>query len=269
MVATLLLAACNEGGVPFPYIPNLPGDYNRASLDLRDTHVAIYTHQVFHDYCEGIVSERVACFDTLGHCVEYFYRDRDICQHRIFRYDSLGRRVEEQAWEDSAGVSYDSLQRYINTTYSYSRGGHRCKATLRASDGGKHTFRLRYNRQGRLSRFIYPDGSRFSYDYDTAGRLVCRTWPDASTERFEYDSSGRLTATVGREGERTWYLSPWAATQFDSLGRVTEEVATAASGGAAPIVATYVYDSHGNWVRRTRASATSPTILEVRTFKYY
>ena len=56
----------------------------------------------------------------------------------------------------------------------------------------------------------------------------------------------------------------------DSLGRVLEEVVGNSSGEShAPIIATYVYDDHGNWVRRTTAGVSSPTILEVRTFRYY
>ena len=51
---------------------------------------------------------------------------------------------------------------------------------------------------------------------------------------------------------------------------VLEEVVGNSSGEShAPIIATYVYDDHGNWVRRTTAGVSSPTILEVRTFRYY
>lgn len=256
--------------MPFPYVPNLPTEYNRDRFELQDTSVAMITHEVFHEYYEGLASERVACFDSLGHCVEYFYRDHDICQHRIFSYDSLGRRTEEQAWEDTAGVSYDSLKQCVVTTYSYSKNGRRYKAVVRGPDGKKHSFRLRYDKNGQLSKFIYPDGSRFSYDYDTAGRLVCRTWPDASTERYEYDSKGELRSKIDREGVHTWYSSRPSASSRDSLGRVIEEVVDASSGNTdAPVIASYVYDDHNNWIRRTTAGVSSPTILEVRSFKYY
>ena len=267
--AVLLFASCQEEGVPFPYVPNMPEEYNRDRFDLQDTRVAMFTHEQYHEYYEGLASERVVCFDTDGLCVEYFYRDHDICQHRVFDYDSLGRRTEERAWEDTAGVSYDSLRQCVVTTYSYSKNGRRCKARITDPDGKSHTFRLRYDKEGHLSRFIYPDGSRFSYDYDTAGRLVCRTWPDASTERYEYDAGGKLKTKINRDGTYEWYMSTPPPMRTDSLGRVLKEVVGASQGNSAPIIATYSYDDHGNWVRRTTAGISSPTVLEVRTFRYY
>ena len=268
IVLAFMVASCEEGGVPFPDVPNLPTDYN---LDATYAgKVAMFTHEVYHEYYEGLASEKVGCFDTAGHCVEYFYRDRDICQHRVFSYDSLGRRTEERAWEDTAGVSYDSLKHCVVTTYSYSKNGRRCKARIAEVGGKGHTFRLRYDKAGQLSRFIYPDGSRFSFDYDTAGRLICRTWPDASTERYEYDSEGGLRAKIDREGVYTWYMARPPASRTDSLGRVVEEVVGGSgTDPSAPIMATYVYDDHGNWVRRTTAGVSTPTVLEVRSFKYY
>ena len=189
--------------MPFPYVPNTPGEYNLNRFDLQDTRVAMFTHEQYHEYYEGLASERVVCFDTGGHCVEYFYRDHDICQHRVFEYDSLGRRIEERAWED------------------------------------------------------------------TAGRLVCRTWPDASTERYEYNAEGELKAKINRDGTYEWYMATPPPMRSDSLGRVLEEVVGASQGNSAPIIATYSYDDHGNWVRRTTTGISSPTVLEVRTFRYY
>jgi YD repeat-containing protein len=267
--AVLLLASCHERGVPFPYVPNTPEKYNRQEFGLQDARVAMLTYEQYHEYYEGLASERIVCFDTSGNCVEYFYRDHDICQHRVFSYDSLGRRTEERAWEDTAGVSYDSLRKCVVTTYSYSKNGRRCKARITAPDGKSNTFRLRYDKKGHLSRFIYPDGSRFSYDYDTAGRLVCRTWPDASTERYEYDGQGELKAKINRDGTHTWYMATPPPLSTDSLGRVLEEVVGQSPDNTNPIIATYVYDDHGNWVRRTTAGVSSPTVLEVRTFRYY
>ncbi len=270
LLILVLLSSCEEGGVPFPYVPNTPGEYNLNRFDLQDTRVAMFTHEQYHEYYEGLASERVVCFDTGGHCVEYFYRDHDICQHRVFEYDSFGRRIEERAWEDTAGMSYDSLRQCVITTYSYSKNGRRCKAHVTDPNGKTHTFRLRYDKEGNLSRFIYPDGSRFSYDYDTAGRIVCRTWPDASTERYEYNAEGELKAKINRDGTYEWYMATPPPMRTDSLGRVLEEVVGNSSGEShAPIIATYVYDDHGNWVRRTTAGVSSPTILEVRTFRYY
>ena len=74
MSAVLLLSSCHERGVPFPYVPNTPEKYNRQEFGLQDARVAMLTYEQYHEYYEGLASERIVCFDTSGHCVEYFYR---------------------------------------------------------------------------------------------------------------------------------------------------------------------------------------------------
>lgn len=272
-----LLASCAEQDTPFPDVPNVPDDFNLATLarqgsgegELKGS-VAMFTHEVFHEYHGGLVSERVVCFDTLGHCMDYYYRDREICRHRAFVYDSLGRRVGETMWQDVAGISYDSLPLSAATSYTYSRNGRRCRAVIRGSDGRKHTFWLRFDSEGRISRFIYPDGSRFSYDYDSLGRLVRLTWPDASSEQYEYNSRGELSSKRDREGRYTWYAPTGSHARYDSLGRVIEEVVGMSPDSAStPVVATYVYDDHDNWTRRTITGISTPTRIDNRTFKYF
>ena len=138
MVAMLGLAVgCSEQGNPFPYVPNLPDDYNLTTqYNLREGEteellgdVAMFTHEVFEEYFEGLVSEHASCFDSAGHCLELLYRDRETNQRYTFAYDSLGRRIEELCYLDSAGTPYDSLETiYTRTTYSYSRNGRTCRA---------------------------------------------------------------------------------------------------------------------------------------------
>ena len=272
LLILVLLSSCEEGGVPFPYVPDPPTQYNLDATfaDAVTGPVAMFTCEKYHEYSGGLASQQTVCFDRRGHCLDYYYRDREACWHIAFAYDSTGRRIREETWRDTAGMSFDSLPLYCTTDYSYSRNGHRCKAAFRGPDGKRHTFRMRYDKEGNLTRFVFPDGSRISYDYDTAGRLVCRTWPDASTERYEYNAEGELTAKINRDGTYEWYMATPPPMRSDSLGRVLEEVVGNSSGEShAPIIATYVYDDHGNWVRRTTAGVSSPTILEVRTFRYY
>lgn len=268
----LLLASCRYGEVPFPYVPNLPTDYNLGTTYANDITgaVSMFTCQTIHEYSDGIVSQQTACFDTSGHCLHYYYRDREICRHLAFVYDTTGKRIEERCYLDTAGTSFDSLTRlHTLTVYSYSRSGRTCRARITGPDGRRHTFRLRYDRQGRLKRFVYPDGSRFSYDYDNDGHLVRRTWPDASAERYEYDDQGNLRTKINRDGTHTWYMATLPPLSTDSLGRVLEEVVGQSPDNSNPIIATYVYDDHGNWVHRTTAGVSSPTVLEVRTLRYY
>ena len=278
ILISLLLFSCKERSVPFPFVPNLPTDYNLSTTYAGEMTgaVSMFSSETLHEYYNGIVSQETACFDTAGRCLDLYYRDRETCQHITFVYDSTSRRIEERCYIDTAGTPFDSLTRlYTHTTYSYSCHGRHCKARITGPDGKRHTFRLRYDKQGLLKRFIYPDGSRFSYDHDTIGRLVKLTYPDASFERYEYDIDGRLTTMIDRAGKYTWYAAPPPASRRDSLGRVLEQVvgsvprSGSSDDSSAPIIATYVYDHHGNWIRRTTAGVSSPTILEVRTFKYY
>lgn len=269
----LLLASCRYGEVPFPDVPNLPTDYNLGTTYANEMTgaVSMFTCQTIHEYSDGIVSQQTACFDTAGHCLHYYYRDSETCRHLAFVYDTTGKRIEERSYLDTAGTSFDSLTRlHTLTVYSYSRSGRTCRARITGPDGRRHTFRLRYDKQGRLKRFVYPDGSRFSYDYDNDGHLVRRTWPDASFERYQYDSTGQLASTTGRDGVIVWHIPLPPPTSIDSLGRVLEQVVgNAGTDSHDPIRAYYRYDDHGNWTRRTTTSLSTPTRIDIRTFKYY
>jgi YD repeat-containing protein len=117
-----------------------------------------------------------------------------------------------------------------------------------------------------LHRFIYPDGSRFTYDYDTAGRVVCTTFPDASSQTFEYDEEGRLTSMRDRDGVYQWYAPDCPEVHYDTLGRAVEEVRNV---NGSPSVTTYSHDDHGNWTRRTLTGLSIPTRIDNRTFKYF
>ena len=274
LLAIGLAVSCTTEDTPFPYVPNRPDDFNRTvrynlSGETEELlgEVAMMTHVVYHEYYDGLVSEHVVCFDSAGHCLELYYRDRETNQRYTFAYDSLGRRIEELRYIDSAGTPYDSLETiYTRTTYSYSRNGRTCRARITDPDGKRHTFRLRYNRQGRLHRFIYPDGSRFTYDYDTAGRVVCTTFPDASSQTFEYDEEGILTSMRDRDGVYQWYVPDCPEVHYDTLGRAVEEVRNV---NGSPSVTTYSRDDQGNWTRRTLTGLSIPTRIDNRTFKYF
>ncbi|MBQ6068958.1 MAG: RHS repeat protein [Bacteroidales bacterium] len=275
LIAVGLIASCTEQGDPFPFEPNMPDDFNRSSqYQLRKNeveellgNVAMVTHEVYNEYYEGLVSEHAACFDSSGHCLELYYRDRENNQRYTFSYDSLGRRVEEVCYIDSAGTRYDSLtQPYMTTTYHYSHNGRTCRARITTPNGKHYTYRLRYDRKGRLHRFIYPDGSRFTYEYDNAGRMVRTTYPDASMQLYEYDSTGRLTHLQDRDGVHHWFATQSNETHYDTLGRIAEELSY---DNGNPVVTSYIRDEHGNWTRRIRTGLSTPTRIDNRTFKYF
>ena len=276
MVVTLGLAvSCSEQGNPFPYVPNQPNDFNRStkySLKQGETEellgeVAMFTHEVFEEYFEGLVSEHTVCFDSAGHCLELLYRDRETNQHYIFQYDSLGRRVVELCYMDSAGTPYDSISTlYTRTDYSYSRNGRTCRARITGPKGKRYTYRLRYDHEGHLHRLVFPDGSRLTYDYDICGRLARITFPDASYQTFEYDEAGDMTSMRDREGVMHWYIPDHPTTEYDTCGNIIEEVSYA---NGAPRVTQYTRDDHGNWTRRTSTGVSSYTRIDNRTIKYF
>jgi len=251
-ICAFVFSACAEGDSPFPYQPNLPTDFNvdqpSSQVGQMTGSVAAFTYELFSEQAEGLLLQCLGNFDTAGHVCDYYYRDRENTLRYHFVYDTLGRRIEEFCYLDSAGTPYDSLTSvYTYTTYSYGAGGRRCQARIKGPEGRKYTFRLRFNSRGQLTKYIFPDGSRFSYEYDTQGRLARRVNPDASVQEFAAMSQGQPLAT-------------------DSLGRVVEERVTDDHG---LVMAYYAYDDHGNWVRRTTTGQQVPSKLEVRTFVYY
>lgn len=183
----LEFVSCSEGDVPFPYRPNEPTAFDRAEryevfgmADSLQGRVAVCSYRRFSDRYGGLVNTYVVCFNEAGHCLDMYYRDTARCLHYTFAYDANGRRVEELCTVDSAGTAFAEADSLVyRTTYTYSANGRRVKARIAGPDGRRHTFRLRYDDAGRLTRFIYPDGSRISYRYDDAGELVSVILPDA------------------------------------------------------------------------------------------
>ena len=189
VLLSLWLVACGpDNGVPFPYIPNEPNAFNRAeryelfgTADSMYGPVAVCTYRCFSDTRGGLVSSYVACFDEVGHCLDLYYRDTERCLHYTFAYNAAGQRVEELCVVDSAGTAFAEADSLVyRTTYTYRRQGRSVRAQISGPDGKRHTFQLRYDKDGRLTRFIYPDGARFSYYYGTDGRLERVLLPDAS-----------------------------------------------------------------------------------------
>lgn len=273
----LLFVSCEKGGEPFPFQPNEPDTWNLGTLSDEDRmtgQVAMVTSETFTEY-EGKIKQSVCCYDSLGRCLDLYYRDLNHCEHIHFDYDTLGRRVEECIYLDTAGVSYDSLTAlYTRTTYRYSQNGKRCKAVIESPKGKKYRFRMRYGEERAdgsrlLTDYIFPDGSRCSYKYDTAGRLACETFPNGTYVRYTYDSEGNLrsSATPSENNilqfENTVWYVPALVLQRDEQGRVLERQCD-------QVLETYVYDEYDNWVRRTTvAYQTGATTLEARSIEYY
>lgn len=180
LAMAIIFSACTDNEVPFPYLPNLPSQYTFGPDEFLGP-VAMYTYQCFSDSDQGLICQKTAAFDTARHCIDYFYRSHTTCAHLTFTYDSIGRRICETAYIDTAGTSFDSMSSpYSTTTYRYSRNSRRCIAHITGPNSHRYRFVLRYNSLGLLTRFIYPDGSRISYQYDAQGNLIKTIRPDGA-----------------------------------------------------------------------------------------
>lgn len=267
---TMVFAACAENDNPFPYIPHSPDYFNRdviaKSLGECDSivgNVALLTRKQYSEYQTGIVSIYNIAFDRSGKCLEIYFRDSETCQHFTYTYDSLGRRTEEIRYIDTAGTAFDKLNKvHTHTTYRYSRNGRTCRMCITSPEGKKYHFKRRYDKQGRLARFLYPDGSRISFYYYDDGRLSKTIFPDGSNERYSYRDDGTLQSMYDRDGILQMYMPDIPQLTCDSLGRITEELRY-------DQLTSYRYDDHGNWIRRTVTSPSLPSTLIVRTFEYY
>lgn len=249
-LCAILFCACSEVDNPFPYQPNLPSDFNRDQASdvtgSMEGNISMFSYELISQE-EGLLLQRVGCFDSAGRCIDYYHRDPHNTLRYHYTYDTAGRRIEELCYTDTAGTPYDSLTTlYTQTTYKYSRNNRSCKARIKGPKGRKYTFRLRFNEQGKLTKYIFPDGSRISYEYGADGHLAKLTYPDAS----EHMVQETLRQPIA----------------FDSLGRMVEENISDSTG---LVMAYYSYDDHNNWIRRTTTGDRSPSKLEVRTFQYY
>lgn len=280
-----LLVSCGEEGNPFPYCPQVPTLYNR--------HETSDAQRLLDDDCAFVPSQQVVMvavekvnflcgdrqrsslsFDTAGHCLEFYSRDAASYEHRHFEYDSLGRRIKEVYYFDTLVPADESrLAPYSITTYTYKRDSRLCKAVIQGGQGRRYRFRLRYGTRREdgsrlLTDYIFPDGSRYSYDYDSAGRLVRKTAPDGTYEKYTYDSQGRLSssATPSENGilnfDNTTYYVHSTELQCDEQGRIIQR-----QNGQ--LVETYLYDEYGNWIVCTVTCDGEPFCRTTRQFTYW
>ena len=103
-----------------------------------------------------------------------------------------------------------------------------CSARTRTTPSGPETLTTtyQYDKQNRLTRTMFPDGSstqtqynaigkqsvaidqlnrQTQYQYDDMGRLIQTTFPDLTTEKSEYDFEGRRIKSIDRLNRTTLY----------------------------------------------------------------
>ncbi|HWS87495.1 MAG TPA: RHS repeat-associated core domain-containing protein [Pyrinomonadaceae bacterium] len=150
------------------------------------------------------------------------------------------------------------------TVYDYDASGNRTKQTVTRTkaDGTREelTTEFKYDREGRLVKTIYPDGTfteakynelgkqswtkdqlgrETRYEYDAHGRLRRTVYPDDKKEEVEYDEEGRRKSSTDRGLRKTEY-------RYDKVGRLAETLY--ADGGKM----TTKYDALGRVETQTR-----------------
>lgn len=235
-IMSLMLAvlwACT----PAPYVPNRPDAHNlMVESDLHGA-VAMVAQEEYELNSARLFRQQVTSYDTAGRCLCHCENAGNATRYE-YAYDTAGRRISETYYVLIDG--HDSL--VATTQYRYRMGSRLCLARIATPDGHHSTFRFRYNRQGLLRNFSYPDGSKFSYRYNEEGQTVECTYPDGSIQMLE---------------------APKPDQSFlDAEGRVCEE-------WYGTTCVRYTYDAHGNWTRRMTLYEDQDTRLTVRTIQYY
>ena len=205
--------------------------------------------------------------DALGKITSYTYDSRGNLLTQTdptgavstFEYDGFGNLREQT---DALGTV---------TAYTYDGAGNRLtETTSRTLPGGaKQTLLTRfvYDRLGRLTSTVQPDGSttatvynaigqvaetvdplnrKTTFTYDELGRQTATRYPDGTTDGRAYDAEGRLVATTDRGGRVTTYL-------YDALGRLVKTTFTDTTFTGS------TYDDAGRLVASTDARGNSTT----------
>ncbi|RZL07941.1 MAG: hypothetical protein EOP40_14630, partial [Rubrivivax sp.] len=216
-------------------------------------------------YDGGLASE-TAALDAQGRARE----------RKQWRYDSLGRLVEERHWLPPGADAKGKALQFI-TTLRYDERGRLAERTLidatqRAhrlhytwDDATGHLNGVAYNDQpvvtalqaswlGGISTFTHGNGVAERFERDTRGRMLRHTAqsgrdaeiPKAGVaildDRYAYDASNRLVAAT----EATSGAPLIRRYGYDLLGRLTSE-----QGKGDHTPDTYAYDGESNRVRST------------------
>lgn len=278
---TLLLSACEPQGLPFEDWILLPDDD-----DLHGFHTPYFENNSLRGTVESVKAEQfkwtdsqwelefasLAAYDSVGHCIVSHCRYPERVEAIYYTYDTLGRRIQTQKCTSHyPHTNADTLDTRYICTFRYSRNGRRVQASLAGDQVKPGTYRIRYNRDGQLRCYIYPDGSKVTCRYNKKGQLSQVILPDASVESYEYDSNGHLRSisqppyTLDRPDS---VRNGVPLSSYDSLGRCVEHFEYQSDEDFT--CTKYRYDDHGNWIRKTVTNSQSPIVfITNRTITYY
>ncbi|HLG15061.1 MAG TPA: PKD domain-containing protein, partial [Blastocatellia bacterium] len=237
----------------------------RQVLTVTDPKGAVTTN--VYDFRGNLTSTR----DALGNTTSFTYNSLGL---RETMTDALGR-VTRYGYDGNGNLAGESDALGHVMSYAYDATGNRISQTTTRTAPGSVIETLvttfEYDRQNRLTKTIYADGTATqtvynsigqqaatidqlgrmtSFTYDSMGRLTSTAYPDTTTESSTYDAEGRrLTSTdragrvtsfeydvLGRLKKTTYPDASFTSTSYDAIGRV---ITTTDSRGN---VTSYEYD---------------------------
>ena len=184
-----------------------------------------------------------------------------------YTYDLLGNRTSQtQPDPDGSGPLSAPV-----TIYVYDAAGNLISTSL-ATANRPQTASTVYDKMGRTTKTINPDGTYMTAQYDPAGNLVAQTdamghvtqsvydnrsreiatiRPDGTVVRAEYNGGGRVVGATDAVGNTSKY-------EYDKLGRTIAEVAPyVATSGAITgdnsdsTTSTFAFSTTGTWTAST------------------
>ena len=160
--------------------------------------------------------------DSEGHVL--FHSITHFCPE-IGKTDEIHGNLITTSWTNTQGQPLCVKRGDVTTIYQYDDAG-RCIAI---TDGDGRTTKQAFDRLGRVSKKILPDGAEIKFDYDTDSNIIAYILPDNLTWEATYDHMGRKTAEWLKSSAQV--TQQWEYTYENGLLQSTED----------PLGRTYTY----------------------------
>ena len=194
------------------------------SLDIRGERTQTVATPVSANSA-GSITQSVYSYDANGNRTSVSQSDSDGTRTETTSYDAFNRPVKiTDAWGNSLTHSYDAQGNRTSTnaspggnitSYSYDALNRRT-----SQSGASGASQISYDRSGKITQILYPDGSSLSTSYDAAGRVsseVSSTSAVAGADNtiqsvtYSYDANGNRigsqSASALSAGNRSAALS--------------------------------------------------------------